>query len=987
MPLTKENMSFRSILTATLLIASFTGFSQTVSIQGKVTDAKTGETIPGVKIMVEGQGKGAYTDFDGNYKVLDLSNGTYILTFKYDTYKVDTIRGIKVNNTEPTIVDVLLKSEFLELGPMQVSHTVVKESTSGLLQLQRNSLVAIDGISSETIKRSPDRSASDALKRVSGASIQDNKFAIIRGLNDRYNAAYLNGAPLPSSESDRKAFAFDIFPVNMLDNLTIVKTASPDLPGEFAGGIIQIKTKDIPTKTFHSFSLGGGYNTITTFKDQLTYQGGKTDWLGVDDGTRNIPSSIPSQADYPMLIGDQAALAKTFGYDWSLQNKSFMPNMSLQYSGGFAKKVKLGDFGLIGSLSYNRTNNYNETERRSYTDNQAGGSGASQIENDLFDKVYSSQTLMGSMLNMSLKFNDKNKVSFKNLYSINADDRTILRTGEINPLESNPNLLRSNARWFTGNNIYSGQLIGEHSSANDRLKLEWVGAYSNIVRTIPNLRRSIYTRLKYVNDPTDPNPYDTIYTANIAGSNVGPDYGGGMFFSQNRENIASFNANLNWKLDTIANMATEIKFGGLFQYRNRDFQARQLGYTTYGIPGGAVQFNQQLLYLPEDSIFQQQNMGLISPGVGGFKLTDGTKPSDAYNANSRIIAGYVAVDNKFGKMVRLNWGARVEHFTQNLTAKRSDQSDLVIATKKLDVLPSFNLIISPTKKQNIRLSGSQTLNRPEYRELAPFAFYDFNTQFVLAGNDSLKRARITNIDLRYEWFPGKSQILSGTFFYKFFENPIEQIARPDVSNEISYKNVPTAVNYGFELDMRAAIGSLFKADSASFWNNLTIYSNLGIIRSVVDVSQNIGTPYQTRPLQGQSPYLFNGGIVYQDEKLNMTYTLNINRVGPRIYILGSIIQPDIWEKSRTFLDFQVAKMFLDDKLELKLNVQNIFAQNLIFYQNNYGNEPTTKGFKRMTNALFLSDPDNKNGYDKNLDDMIWNTRFGRTISFALTYKF
>jgi outer membrane receptor protein involved in Fe transport len=412
-----------------------------------------------------------------------------------------------------------------------------------------------------------------------------------------------------------------------------------------------------------------------------------------------------------------------------------------------------------------------------------------------------------------------------------------------------------------------------------------------------------------------------------------------------------------------------------------------LGYTTYGIPGGSVQFNQQLLYLPEDSIFQQQNMGLISPGVGGFKLSDGTKPSDAYSANSSIIAGYVAVDNKFGKMVRLNWGARVEHFTQNLTAKRADQSDLVIATKKLDVLPSFNLIISPTKKQNIRLSGSQTLNRPEYRELAPFAFYDFNTQFVLAGNDSLKRARITNIDLRYEWFPGKSQILSGTFFYKFFENPIEQIARPDVSNEISYKNVPTAVNYGFELDMRASIGSLVKADSASFLNNLSIYGNLGIIRSIVDVSQNIGTPYQTRPLQGQSPYLFNGGIVYQDEKLNMTYTLNINRVGPRIYILGSIIQPDIWEKSRTFLDFQVAKMFLDDKLELKLNVQNILAQNLVFYQNNYGNEPTTKGFKRMTNALFLSDPDNKNGYDKNLDDMIWNTKFGRTISFALTYKF
>jgi TonB-dependent receptor len=480
---------------------------------------------------------------------------------------------------------------------------------------------------------------------------------------------------------------------------------------------------------------------------------------------------------------------------------------------------------------------------------------------------------------------------------------------------------------------------------------------------------------------------DTMYVANIATANVGPDYGGGMFFSSNKENILSGKLNFMVRLDTIARISTDIKIGAMVQNRSRNFTARQLGYTTYGIVGGAVSFDQSLLYLPEDSIFAPENMGLISPGKGGFKLTDGTKPSDAYQASSDLYSAYLMLDNKFGEKVRLNWGARLEQFTQLLTAMRADETDLSIDTKKMDVLPSFNLIVSPTKKQNIRLSGSQTLNRPEYRELAPFAFYDFNTQFVLSGNDSLLRCRITNADLRYEWYPGNNQILSAGVFYKYFENPIEQIARPDVANEISYKNAPTATNYGFELEFRTVIGSLFKVDSSSFLNNLTLFSNLSIIRSIVDVSDNVGTLYETRPLQGQSPYVFNGGIFFQDKRNKMNYSLNINRVGPRIYILGSIIQPDIWEKSRTFLDFQITKAFFKEKFEVKLNIQNILAQDLVFYQNNYATEKKAKSLKRFANSLFLADPNNRNGFDKDVDDLVWRTKFGSTFSLVLTYKF
>jgi outer membrane receptor for ferrienterochelin and colicin len=298
----------------------------------------------------------------------------------------------------------------------------------------------------------------------------------------------------------------------------------------------------------------------------------------------------------------------------------------------------------------------------------------------------------------------------------------------------------------------------------------------------------------------------------------------------------------------------------------------------------------------------------------------------------------------------------------------------------------LNVIYSATKNQNLRFSASQTLNRPEYRELAPFAFYDFNTQFVLSGNDSLQRAKITNADLRYEYFGGNGQMFSATVFYKFFSNPIEQIARPDVLNEISYKNVPNAFNYGIELEFKTNIGSLFKADSSSMWNKLLVYSNLGLIHSVVNVSKNVGTPYESRPLQGQSPYVFNCGVNYQTDN-NLSFSLNLNRVGSRIYILGSILQPDIWEKSRTFLDFQVAKTFLNNKLEVKFNIQNILAQNLIFYQNKYGAATKRNVFNKATDYLFSGDATGESRYNKSIDDVVWSTKFGQTFSFVITYKF
>lgn len=972
-------------------LSSFS-FAQLGIISGKLTADGTDVAIMDAKITVLGAAKGAYSDLNGEYVVRDINPGTYTLLIYAGGYQKMELSGVIVKAKENTIVNVSMLHTVSTKGEVIIKTKVNTESNVGTTQMQYKSNVMMDIIPAQLIQRGPDKTVGDALKKISGASIQDNKFAVIRGLNDRYNAAYLNDAPLPSSESDRKAFAFDIFPVNMLENLSIVKTASPDLPAEFAGGIIQIRTKNIPVDNFQSITVSGGYNTITTFKDRKYAKEGKLDWLGLDDGSRAIPSSIPSVLDYPTLMSDQAALAKSFQSNWKLSDGVFMPNFSIQYAGGYRKEFKnKKEFGFIGSLSYNKTNNYNETTRKSFTDN-TGGSGTSQIENQFLDKVYSTQLLTGSMLNFSMKLNAKNSISFKNLYTINTDNRIINRTGEINPLDQNPSLLRSNANWMTINQIFSSQLSGQHAIDKEgKMKIDWMIGLSNIQRSIPNLRRNIYSRMKYVNDPSSPDYHDTMYVANISQTNVGPDYGGNMFFSKNKENMSSYKVNFTKEVyhqdSTKQNnkLKFELKAGVFVQLRNRDFQARQLGYTKYGAVGGATNFNTNLLYLPEDSIFQIQNMGLLSPGVGGFKLSDGTKASDSYTANSQLYAAYFSMMQHFGKN-KLLYGARLEDFTQNLDARRADKSPLAVHMHNLDVLPSVNYIHNFNLKKVLRVSASQTLNRPEYRELAPFAFYDFNTQFVLSGNDSLKRAKITNVDVRYEYYPGKGQVISIGSFYKYFVNPIEQITRPDVMNEISYKNVPNAFNYGLEFELKSNIGALFQMDTTSKWNQLEFFTNLGLIHSVVDVSKNIGTPYDTRPLQGQSPYVLNCGVIYKTGN-DFTIAMNVNRVGSRMYILGSVLQPDIWEKSRTFLDFQFAKSFKDNKLELKLNCQNVLAQNLIFYQNNFSATTSNNIIQKVGNYLFTGESSGQNRFDKNQDDLIWNTKFGRTISFSLTYKF
>ncbi|AWA29290.1 hypothetical protein HYN48_03850 [Flavobacterium magnum] len=977
-------------ITTTFLLFLFTQliFSQS-GVKGTIVSEPGGQPIPGVTVTVKSVGVSTMSDAQGNY-FASLPPGKYDIAFSMMGFQPKIITETEVLSDDITVLHVSLA----EGGTKALDEVVIKsakaraESVKTLLLMQKNSINVSDGISAETIKRTPDKNTSDVLKRISGASIQDNKFVVIRGLNDRYNAAYLNGAPLPSSEPDRKAFSFDIFPANMLDNLVITKTATPDIPGEFAGGVIQINTKSIPDRNFQTISVGGGYNTITTGKKQLYYEGGKTDWLGLDDGTRELSSKIP---DFRTLnsLGpvERAAYAKYLNSDWSLKTKNFAPNLSLQYTNG--RRFGLGGDKVLGALfsvSYSRNNTFNETVRKDYE--APADDVPSTILSDYNDKNYIEQYMLGLMGNFSLKFNANNSISFKNIFSINSDDKVVERFGAPDQA-ADPNALKvsSTVRWFTSNTIYSGQLYGEHFFPASRTKFNWMGAYSRVSRDIPNLRRNSYTLI-----PQDPdNPSDVVPYANIADGNAGTLYGGSMFFSENNEDIYSGKADYSAKISDSPVKSDEIKFGGFVQYRNRDFYARQLQYNQLNNLGGddPVIFNGDLLLLGDSAIFQPENIGVIAPNVGGFTIFDGTKYFDAYTASSELQAAYIMLDNNIGKL-RLIWGFRTENYIQRLETEKSDTESLNVYNEQTDFLPSANAIFALNEKQNLRLSYSKTLNRPEFRELAPFGFYDFMTQNFTNGNPELGIAVIDNADVRYEIFPGKNQLFSVSAFYKKFKNPIETVAGAN-NKEVTFGNANSAKNYGFEMEFRALLGSVFNNENSAFLNGLTVFSNLAVIKSEVDASDVVSITNQekSRPMQGQSPYVFNLGTQYIDSRNGWSLSANLNRIGDRIAIVGNPPdgEPTLWEQSRTLLDAQLSKTFLNKRIEIRLNMQNLLDQESIFYQNKNIDHREASGIKGFFNNIFTGDSGNNNGYDKN-DDLFWKTKkFGRTFSLTATYNF
>jgi TonB-dependent receptor len=901
----------KSIISIILSLITISVLGQS-KITGTISDSLSNESLIGATVFIPEYNIGSSADMDGKFE-LQVKPGTYNIEVRYITYNDYKVK-VSVASGEVKTLQIRMSVGINELSAINIVSTLNKDSQAELIQTQKNSSQVVDGTTAESFKKTPDSKASDVIKRVSGASVQDNKFIVIRGLNDRYNFGLLNGSPLPSSESDRRAFSFDIFPSNMMDNILIYKTATPDLPGEFAGGIININTTDVKDENFQNIQIGQSYNSLTTFGRFSTYNGSKYDIIGIGSDYRMMPSGLPTTEEFSHLNKSQKAdLAKLIKNDWSTYNTVAPTNQNIQYTLGRNWKYNkhLSSFGFVLAYNYQLNYNTNTIFRREFEESET-----EVIKKmELRDSVFTQNVLNSTMLNFKWDINEHNTIRFKNMYSINSEDKTNIRSG-VRELDNDPRQWeRSTNMWYTQNNLFTQQLSGSHEIKKS--KITWNLSQSDVKRDIPNLRRVVYRKYSFLENDTTQD-----YVAVIQTNGTIPTAAGNMFWSNSNEKIYSGRVDYSYNLD-LGIFKNELKTGVWSQYRDKDFTSRNFGFSQYRPTGGT--FNSQLLLLGPDSIFATQNLGLLENGKGGFKLEESTSVDDGYQASSNLNSAYIMADSKINKF-RINGGVRVESYNQKFHyVEFGSNLPKTIDTTVIDFLPSVNLIYSPNDKYKIRGSYYKTVSRPEFRELAPFSFYNFIQDNIVSGNTKLQRSVINNYDIRIEYYQSNGQMFSISGFYKEFINPTELINRTGTSGapELYYDNVTKVQNIGAEVEARFKI-----------YKGLSFYTNASIIRSRVDLHNFIGSD-SLRPLQGQSPYILNTGLYWNNINNDLSANVSYNVIGPRIYIVGNVQEPSVWENGRNVIDLQVCKKIKN--WELKLNFKDIIAQDLVYFQDLNGN--------------------------------------------------
>jgi len=920
----------------TLLIAFFTlslsAYAQKGKIEGKLTDAKTGQPLTGVSVLIKNTNKGTSTDQDGRY-VINADAGTKItLVFSYNGVSKE-VEEIEVGNGKVTTQDIALevKAKTGDEVVVRSTSSARKETAAALISLQKNTSVVAQVISAETIKRSPDKNTGEILKRVTGTSIQEGKYLVVRGLSDRYNMAMLNGISLSSTEPDRKTFSFDIFPAAMIDNIVINKTFIPELPGEWAGGLVQVQTKDVPAASFLNVLIGTGFNSNTIGKDFQQAPGGKLDWLGIDDGTRALPASLPLKSAFSSISpAEKTALGKDFRNNWVSNTAAAPLNAAFQFNGGGTTKIFGKKVSGIFALTYNQTN------KRTPFDNTFIANNAGDVELQYYNNKYSRDVLSGALANITVQLNSNNKISVKNLISINTSDFVTDRFDGRDYILSGGGTgdrIKAKEIGFRQNTFFNTQIIGEHNLPKIETKVKWYGGFNILDQYIPDQRRLFYTQ-----DVSTPN---TPYYA-LLGLGAGQK-SGSIFYSFLNDYIYNAGGDVT-KSFNLNGKRHSAKAGYLFQVKDRLFDSRPF-YTNTA--------SNAIKLLSPDQLYAAENFG-----TGNDKVQFDEINGNAYRymANTILNAAYLQFDNPIGNKFRLVWGVRFESYDQLVGSKvKSDPRHVNTIVK--DFLPGINLTYKLNNKTNFRFAASQTVIRPEFRELSPFAFYDFELGAQVVGNKSAQRTKVTNLDLRYELYPRAGELITVGAYFKHFDKPIEYYFNRTGpgTNTFNILNTKNATAFGAEVEFRK------KLDFANALKNFTLSGNMSYIYS--RVKDTTGTV--DRPLQGQSPYLINFGIQYDLAKIGFSSTLLFNQIGRRILFVGNEAISDIWEAPRPLLDLQIAQKVFKRKGEIKLNISDIINSRANFYH----------------------DLDNNKKYSSSSKDVLAITRnYGTNFNLSFAYN-
>jgi len=891
------------------------------SIKGKVADANNSEPLVGATIKVVGTNHGAVADLDGTYQVDGLTSGTYDVKISYIGYDDKIIKGVQVKPNDFVKLDIVLNIDGLTTDIIVVESNTSLANEQSLLVEQKNSDKVQDGISEQQIKRAPDAAASDVLKRVIGVNIVNDKFVYVRGTSDRYSLTTLNGVQLPSTESDRKSFSFDLFPSNLLENIIIAKTFTPDMPGNFSGGLVQVMTKDFPDQFTLNYNMGIGVNNNTSNKDFLTYTAGQDKFLffntGLDDGGRLLPSSIPANRLINTNYSSQqlSDYSKLFRNNWGQSNRTAPYNGNMQFSVGNNFNLGNNPLGLYAAYSY-RTGFNNQDVSRNLYNNDLSSLESFEGRNSEFT------VLNGGILNLSYKLGDNNKFGLKSTYTINSEDITTnLEGSKLLTSEGNKDFKLYQTK-FSERQLFSTMFSGEHFVENlGKLNVKWNASYSVGKKKEPDVKTMTYEKEAGTTDP---------YNARMG--SVADSDGGGRLFLDLKDIMRSGGLDFNLPFIKVMGHQSKLKFGLYGANTTRNFDVRSFAPKLNGLFG-------YIPFLPLNQIFEENNLG-----PDKILYEELTRESDKYAASEENAAGYVMVDVPMNKF-RFIGGVRYEYNRQQVNTLGRINEPIKADLLNRDILPSLNVVYALDEKMNLRGSVSQTVSRPELREIAPFGYIDYITGVKISGNPNIQRSLVHNYDLRYEFYPNAGEIVSVSLFYKKFSSPIEEIYSPGQNNpEKTFDNAKSgAENYGIELEMRKKLGFIGK-----IFSDFTLNANLTFLNSSVDLKdlQSISTE-KTRRMQGQSPYTVNLGLFYDNYELGTSVNLLYNRFGRRISEVGNNGFGDIFENGNDVIDFSASKI-LFKRFEIKFSMKDILNQEKLYYQEISGIEKIVRKYDSGT---------------------------------------
>ena len=903
------------------------------TISGRVVDGQSGDALIGATIFLKGTNFGTICDFEGNFQLFNVPVGKYVLVSSMIGYQNTSVTGIEVVEGQVFKLNIALSSETIELEEETVIEVKALRSTdAGLLKDRQKASAVSDAISADEISRAGSSDAAEAMTHVTGASVVGGKYVYIRGLGDRYSSVQLNGAALPSADPDRRAVAMDLFPATMLDNIVTTKSFTPDKPGDFTGGAVNIATKAFPDDFTLSIGTSTSFNTQSSFNEKfLTYRGGRLDWLGSDDGARDLPDLLATRQ---ITIPDVGAAYNNEEKALQLDqfSKAFSPVMApttttapinQNYSLGVGNQVQLFDrpLGFLGSLVYSNSSSFYDDGSSARW--QLTSRSASTLTNNFkLNDTRGIQSIgIGGLLTLAFKPAPTHELSVTNMFNRNSEDIARYLSGSFPRDLDEEAVYETRVLQFTQRQIKSLQLSGKHHFSGLRdLRAEWKSSISSSSQDEPDLRFFTNNQITAIRPLRDENNQvirddnGAVVRGPVTTYSISPSIYPlpTRYFRNLSEDNREFQFSLSLPFRQWQGLGSHLKSGffGLNKRRNFRESRYEFGQDDINYDG------------KPETFFNGDKVGLISDEEQyrfGSYVQDGTQLSSNFDGEQQIYAGYGMLELPINHRLRLIAGARYE-------ATRIDVSSIDPSKKngylsENDLLPSFNAVYELSPSINLRASYGRTLARPTFRELAPFASFSFVGDFTLIGNADLQRTLVDNFDLRWEHFGNSGELYAVSFFYKDFQNPIERVIL-NVNGEVQYQNVAEAQVVGLEIEARHGAGFIHRSLA-----NLQVGGNLSLFNSEVTIAPAeltlrralIANAPDRRPLQGQSPFLLNLDLGYDNFETGMGVSLFYNLFGRRLDEVSLGGTPDVFEEARGTMDMTFSQQWHSYKIKFKAN--------------------------------------------------------------------